>query len=291
MGAVPLGPRNSEDPSASPEQGKDFPYDVCFSFAGEDRPYVARVAQILKDKGVRVFYDDYEKSTLWGKDLYEHLSWVYQRSARYCVIFISAAYAEKMWTNHERRNAQDRALTEAREYILPARFDETKIPGMRDSAGFIDLRDMAPSNLADLISAKILSSTGRSLAVPNGQEIVNRSGLTVGESPVKGIGILRVSASRIRGAIALRAVRPRAEFCGKEHVITWSGVHEFALPVGRCDVSVFFPYVQGARCCAASIAVEITLENIVEVEYRAPLWMFNSGTVKARYVRRDQSSL
>ena len=31
---------------------------------------------------MRVFYDEYERAELWGKDLYSHLDEVYRRSAR-----------------------------------------------------------------------------------------------------------------------------------------------------------------------------------------------------------------
>jgi hypothetical protein len=53
---------------------QDFDYDVCFSFAGEDREYVEKVAANLIALGVRVFYDRYEQAVLWGKDLYVHLA-------------------------------------------------------------------------------------------------------------------------------------------------------------------------------------------------------------------------
>ena len=33
-------------------------YDVCLSFAGDDRVYVSKVASELKKNGVRVFYDE-----------------------------------------------------------------------------------------------------------------------------------------------------------------------------------------------------------------------------------------
>jgi len=52
-------------------------YEVALSFAGEDREYVARVAATLNKAGVRVFYDRYERATLWGKDLFAHLTDVY----------------------------------------------------------------------------------------------------------------------------------------------------------------------------------------------------------------------
>ena len=51
-----------------------FEYDVGLSFAGQQRDYVRDFANELTSRGVRVFFDDYEKAGLWGKDLYSHLS-------------------------------------------------------------------------------------------------------------------------------------------------------------------------------------------------------------------------
>src|SRR5690348_10215742 len=115
-------------------------YDVALSFAGEDREYVDQVATYLRRAGVEVFYDKYEQVDLWGKDLYEHLSDVYQNRARYTVMFVSRPYAEKLWPRHERRGAQARAFRECREYILPARFDDTEVPGLPKTVGYLDLR-------------------------------------------------------------------------------------------------------------------------------------------------------
>jgi hypothetical protein len=134
---------------------QDHEYDVCLSFAGEDRDYVRRVASELKRKGVRVFYDEYEEVDLWGKDLYVHLDDIYKNAARYCVLFVSQHYAKKLWTNHERRSAQERALKENTEYILPARFDDTPAPGLRDTVGYIDLRGREPEDFAGIIRGKI----------------------------------------------------------------------------------------------------------------------------------------
>lgn len=136
-----------------------FAYDIALSFAGEDRDYVEQVAAILRQEGIRVFYDKYEQVRLWGKDLYMHLTQVYQNEARYTVMFISEHYAKKLWTNRERESAQARAFTENREYILPARFDDTVVPGMLSTTGYISLRNTSPRELVDLILEK-LSSTG-----------------------------------------------------------------------------------------------------------------------------------
>jgi hypothetical protein len=128
-------------------------YEVALSFAGEDRRYVSSVARTLREKRVRLFYDEYENVTLWGKDLYVHLDEIYRKRARYCVVFLSSHYREKVWTNHERISAQARAFEEHSEYLLPVKLDDTEIPGIRPTIGYI--KKLPPKQLADIIYQKI----------------------------------------------------------------------------------------------------------------------------------------
>lgn len=132
-----------------------FEYDVGLSFAGEQRVYVEQVAHELTTRGIRVFFDDYERGDLWGRDLYAHLTNIYEHKCRYCVIFVSKEYADKVWPNQERKSAQARALEEKEEYILPARFDSTPIPGLLDTVGYINLNQTSPFQLSELISEKV----------------------------------------------------------------------------------------------------------------------------------------
>jgi TIR domain len=135
-----------------------YEYDVCLTFAGENRDYVEMVADGLKERGVRVFYDEDETAKLWGKDLAEHFDWVYRKASRYCVMFISDHYAKKPWTRHERRSALARALEEEGEYILPARFDQTELVGLRPTLGYLDLAQVAPATLVEHIAEKLRTS-------------------------------------------------------------------------------------------------------------------------------------
>jgi hypothetical protein len=130
-------------------------FDVALSFAGEDRQYVEEVASNLRKMGIKVFYDKYEIVTLWGKNLYDHLQDVYQNKARYTVFFISKDYAEKVWTNHERKSAQAKAFISNEDYILPARFDDTEIPGLLPTVFYINTSDYPPKEFAHLIKEKI----------------------------------------------------------------------------------------------------------------------------------------
>ncbi len=141
-------------------------FDIALSFAGEDRQYVDNVANILKSKGVSVFYDKFEEANLWGKNLYDYLSDIYQNKARYTIMFVSKHYNKKLWTNHERQAMQSRAFQENQEYILPARFDETEIPGLLPTIGYIPLTDKAPNDFAEIIFKKLVAS-GRTIPSEN----------------------------------------------------------------------------------------------------------------------------
>jgi TIR domain-containing protein len=131
------------------------PYEVAFSFAGEDRGYVDEVARELDSMGVRVFYDRFEQVNLLGKDLAAHFAAVYGKHANYCAMFISKDYVRKAWPRLERQHAQSRALVEKREYILPIRLDDTDVPGLPATVGYLDARGMRAKAVADILFHKI----------------------------------------------------------------------------------------------------------------------------------------
>ena len=146
---------------------KEKQYDVALSFAGEDRPHAEQLAKRLKTGGYSVFYDEFERAELWGKDLYVHLSSVYKDQARYCVMFLSEHYARKLWTRHELQSAQARAFVEEnREYILPVRLDDTEIPGILLTAGYLDLRSMTIDEIYRALVEKLSGTKPQTTARP-----------------------------------------------------------------------------------------------------------------------------
>ncbi len=132
-----------------------YEFDIAISYAGEDRSYAEALADVLCNRGVHVFYDKYEKAVLWGKDLYSHLSDLYQNKAQYCVIFISQHYATKVWTKHELKAAQARALNEKKEYILPVRLDETEIPGILPTTAYLTWERETIESIVNAILTKL----------------------------------------------------------------------------------------------------------------------------------------
>lgn len=133
----------------------EYDFDVAVTFAGEDRGFVEEVVRLVKAQGFAVFYDEDSKVATWGEDLTEYFSDVYEKRARYAVMFISAAYAAKPWTRLERRSVLARALQESSPYLLPVRLDSTQLPGVRNTIGYLDGPKEGSAGIADAIREKL----------------------------------------------------------------------------------------------------------------------------------------
>ncbi|QKE10632.1 toll/interleukin-1 receptor domain-containing protein [Bacillus cereus] len=133
-----------------------YEYDIAVSFAGEDRHIVENIVNVLRERSkISVFYDRLEEHKLWGKNLYQYLSTVYSKKAKYCLVFISKDYLKKKWTRHELESAQARAFIQDNEYILPIKLDDTVLPGIPETIGYIDYREKALHDIVTLIIKKI----------------------------------------------------------------------------------------------------------------------------------------
>jgi hypothetical protein len=133
---------------------KQYEYDVALSFAGEDRSYVEIIAKELESRGIKVFYDKFEEDALWGKDLRQHLGYLFGKGAAFCVMFISKMYIKKNWCNLERTSAIQRQ-NNGEEYILPVCLDLTRIEGITDRFGYLEAKNYSPVLLAETIIKKI----------------------------------------------------------------------------------------------------------------------------------------
>ena len=146
---------------------------MALSFASAQRDYVEQVAAALRARGVSCFYDADEQIELWGKHLAEELPAICGEQAAAVVVFISAEYAARDWTQLERRAALARAVQERREYVLPARFDDTPLPGLLPDVVTVDLRGRPPEQFGAMIDAK-LAALGITLAGGRGPPTLER---------------------------------------------------------------------------------------------------------------------
>jgi hypothetical protein len=153
------GPASRTTPSRTAEfvdvEDVEVEFDVALSYAGEDRQFARELANEIRQRNLRVFYDEYEQATLWGRDLYAHLSNVYKNKAKFCLVLVSKHYKNKLWTKHELRSAQARAFAENREYILPLRLDDTEIEGILPTTGYLTVQSHTTAAIVDLLVKKL----------------------------------------------------------------------------------------------------------------------------------------
>ena len=144
-----------KNPKAKEDNNNAHEFEVALSYAREDEEYVEKVANFLLNKDIWLFYDQDKEAELWGEDLHDYLDDVYRNKSKYCMLFISKHYKEKIWTNHERKSALSRALKEKSPYILPVRLDDTEIEGLRDTIRYIDGRIHEPEQIGAIFLKKL----------------------------------------------------------------------------------------------------------------------------------------
>jgi hypothetical protein len=181
---VMTGENDGADPGARPGRL----WEVALSFAGAQRGYVEQVAQALKARGVRCFYDADEQIELWGKYLAEELPRIYARESA-AVVFISADYAGRDWTRLERRAAFSRAVAASGVYVLPARFDDSELPGLLPDVAAIDLRRYTPGQFADLVVAKLAGLSISPSSPPGAVGAVPTGAVRAGEADPRRLGV------------------------------------------------------------------------------------------------------
>jgi len=151
--ATPISGSEASDPKA-------FDFEVALSFAGPQRPLAQELAERLSAAGVHVFYDNFYPEHLWGKNLVDLFDEIYRKKSRYCVMFISKEYVERIWTNHERQSAQARALKEkGQEYILPIKVEEVEVPGLPPTIAFLPTSQFSIEQISELLIKKLRSKT------------------------------------------------------------------------------------------------------------------------------------
>lgn len=143
-----------------------FDFDVALSFAGEDRAYVHQIANLLRERGLRVFFDEFLAAELWGADLYAFFDDVFRKRARFAILFVSHSYVTKPWPKHESQSAQARALVETNPYILPVKLDDAELPGLQQpTVGYVDARKISQDDLVQLVLSKLGQTAGSAIAV------------------------------------------------------------------------------------------------------------------------------
>lgn len=79
---------------------------------------------------------------------------IFNFDAQYVIIFISKNY-KKEWANPDLRKALQATLAYRHEYVILAKFDDTKLDDLNINIGFIDLRKETPESFAAIVLQRL----------------------------------------------------------------------------------------------------------------------------------------
>lgn len=141
----------------------DKRFRIAFSFAGEKRDFVEKVAEILAAQfgQEHILYDKYHEAEFATARLGRHLPKLYHDQSDLVVVFICKDYAEKEWPGLEWDAVFDLIKQRNEKQVMLCRFDGTEIDGLYSDAGYAELDKKAPDEAAILIRERLALNEGK----------------------------------------------------------------------------------------------------------------------------------
>ena len=102
-----------------------------------------------------MFYDDFYKADLLGKDLSRYFKNIYGKNSVFIVIFISKHYQLKDWTNFEFEIAREEAMNRQDDFILPIRLDDTPLYGLEKNISYLNYKMQGLERTVEILYEKI----------------------------------------------------------------------------------------------------------------------------------------
>ncbi len=134
-------------------------FRVAFSFAGEKRDYVSKVADIFAERfGEKaVLYDKYHEADFARSDLGIHLPDLYHKQSDLVVLIVCNDYEKKEWCGLEWTAIHALIKERKVEEVMLCRFDHATIKGLYSTAGFVELDQKTPAEAAKLVLQRLKS--------------------------------------------------------------------------------------------------------------------------------------
>jgi hypothetical protein len=131
------------------DQQKKRRFRVAFSFSGENKRYVKKIADIISsifhEKSV-LFYD-YHKAELSQPDAQTYLTDLYTKESELIVVVFSESYNNKVWTSLEWTKIKELIDTDANRIML-CRLKKATADGLNEKSIYFDLDQQSPFKVA-----------------------------------------------------------------------------------------------------------------------------------------------
>ncbi|OYW74057.1 MAG: hypothetical protein B7Z37_19280 [Verrucomicrobia bacterium 12-59-8] len=132
-------------------------FRIAFSFTGEKREFVAKVAALLAAQfgEDRILYDKYHEAEFARFDLGIRLPILYGEESDLIVPVLCPSYDKKRWTGWEWVHIYSLLTQDDGHRVMPSRFNHATVPGLSAASGFIELDDKTPEQFAKLILERL----------------------------------------------------------------------------------------------------------------------------------------
>lgn len=138
-------------------------FRVAFSFAGEKRDFVSKVASILASRfgEEAILYDKYHEAEFARRDLGIYLPDLYHDQSDLIVVVVCPEYDEKEWTGLEWTAIHDLLKKRQDDDVMLCHFEHATLKGLFSTAGWIELDSKTPEQTADLILQRLALNEGK----------------------------------------------------------------------------------------------------------------------------------
>jgi tetratricopeptide (TPR) repeat protein len=128
-------------------------FRIAFSFAGEKRDFVEKVAGILANRfgKAEILYDKYHEAEFARRDLGIYLPDLYHKESDLVVVVVCPAYEPREWCGLEWTAIHALLKNRKDDEVMLCRFERAAVKGLFDTAGFMELDDKTPDEAARLI--------------------------------------------------------------------------------------------------------------------------------------------
>ncbi|HYE16355.1 MAG TPA: TIR domain-containing protein, partial [Pyrinomonadaceae bacterium] len=138
-------------------------FRIAFSFAGEKRDFVEKVAAILAERfgETAVLYDKYHEAEFSRARLGRYLPKLYHEQSDLVVAVFCRDYPRKEWCGLEWDAIFDLLKQRREGEVMLSRFDYASVEGLYSDAGFTELDKKTPEQAARLILERLALNEGK----------------------------------------------------------------------------------------------------------------------------------
>ena len=138
-------------------------FRIAFSLAGEKRDFVAAVAAIVAARfgEEKILYDKYHEAEFANWKLGLLLQELYHDQSDLIVAVVCPDYSKKDWCGLEWVAIHGMLMSGKDREIMLCRFEHAKLQGLNENAGYIELDDKTPEQVAMLILERLALNEGK----------------------------------------------------------------------------------------------------------------------------------